>query len=73
LEKVFFAGEATMCDMMGAAHAAYISGVDAANFAIFGHDYSQKTFEDRYERENESSESGSLILLTLSSAFTIFF
>jgi len=38
-QKVFFAGEATMCDMMGSAHAAYISGVDAAMFAIYGHDY----------------------------------
>ena len=61
-EKVFFAGEATMCDMMGAAHAAYISGVDAANFAVKGHAYTQKTFEDRYSREYESSDSSSTAL-----------
>jgi monoamine oxidase len=70
--KVFFAGEATMCDMMGAAHAAYISGVDAANFAVKGHDYDQKTFEDRYSREYESSDSEGMVVGFIASLALLF-
>lgn len=55
-QKVFFAGEGTYCSMMGAVHAAYISGVDAANYAIYGHDYNEDSFEDRYEQDDEDED-----------------
>lgn len=47
-QKVFFAGEGTNCEMIGTVHGAYISGVDAANYATLGHDYDEDVFEDRY-------------------------
>jgi monoamine oxidase len=63
-QKVFFAGEGTYCSMMGAVHAAYISGVDAANYAIDGHDYNEDSFEDRYEEEDESGHYLGLFLFS---------
>jgi monoamine oxidase len=54
---VFFAGEATFCDMIGTVHGAYISGVDAANFAVLGDKYKQQGFQDRYSEEESSSDS----------------
>jgi hypothetical protein len=50
--------------MMGAVHAAYISGVDAANYAIDGHDYNEDSFEDRYEEEDESGHYLGLFLFS---------
>ena len=55
---VFFAGEATTCDLIGTVHGAYVSGVDAANFAIYGSSYKQDGFEDRYYQEESSSSAG---------------
>ena len=58
---VFFAGEATSCELLGTVTGAYISGVDAANFAIYGDSYKQDGFEDRYYKEESSSSAGNLI------------
>lgn len=66
-EKVFFAGEGTRCDMLGAVHAAYISGVDAANYAILGNDYSEDDFEDRYQDEEDDEDSANFYYFVLSS------
>ena len=55
---VFFAGEATTCDLLGTVTGAYISGVDAANFAIYGSSYKQDGFKDRYYQEESSSSAG---------------
>jgi monoamine oxidase len=63
-EKVFFAGDGTICEMIGTVHGAYISGVDAANYAILGHDYNDDEFEDRYDGDDDASQYLCLVMIS---------
>lgn len=67
-EKVFFAGDGTVSGMVGCVHAAYISGVDAANFAMFGHKYEYSNFSTK---RLDKSQSKSKLLLSMLAAIAL--
>lgn len=66
--KVFFAGDGTVCGMIGTVHAAYISGVDAANSAMFGHkhEYTAQT-----QKKVDSDQAKTKVLLSVLTALLL--
>jgi hypothetical protein len=58
-ERVFFAGDGTIRGMIGCVHAAYISGVDAANNAV--ESFRKKEAEKERERERRSQRGGKML------------
>jgi monoamine oxidase len=66
--KVFFAGDGTVCGMIGCVHAAYISGVDAANSAMFGHKYEHAV---KTHKRSESDKSRTMMLISLLAALLL--
>jgi monoamine oxidase len=66
--KVFFAGDGTVSGMIGCVHAAYISGVDAANSAMLGHNYEHAV---RSHKRADLENSGTKLMLSLVAALLI--
>jgi len=62
-ERIFFAGDGTVKGMIGCVHAAYISGVDSANFAMFGHKYEYSNFSHIKLEESRSKFKEMLYIL----------